>query len=179
MNWKLVALVVLVLVCSSVAAAVVTSSSQKMKRVNVLTVAPPTATEAPIVLTTAPPASPPPGTTRPDVLLYAPGTTPYYWPGYAPGYAPGYIPGTYAGPVNRYPNGYWPPAPRPIQPGGSWSELMGRDYQDAAAYVMSTYPNMHVAMVRYGAPMPTDARQDRFVIVYDAWTRKVVGAQIG
>jgi hypothetical protein len=169
MNWKLVALVVLVLVCSSVAAFVVMRTQRQPVRTPVQQPVVVPVTEAPIMMmTTAPPAtSPPPSTARPDVLLYAPGTPPYYWPG------------TYAGPVNRYPKAYWPPAPRPIQPGGSWSELMGRDYQDAAAYVMSTYPNMHVAMVRYGAPMPTDTRHDRFVIVYDAWTRKVVGAQIG
>jgi hypothetical protein len=56
---------------------------------------------------------------------------------------------------------------------------MGRDKDDATAYIMSTYPNMHVAVVRYGAAMPTDYRTDRFIIVYDAYTRKVVGAQIG
>jgi hypothetical protein len=56
---------------------------------------------------------------------------------------------------------------------------MGKDKDDATAYVMSTYPNMHVAVVRYGAPMPTDYRTDRFVLVYDAYTRKVVGAAIG
>lgn len=173
MNWKLVGLVLLVLVCSALTAVVVTRSRQKTTPVAVpLTVGPPTTTtDAPIIVTTAPPTPSPTPSARPDVLMYAPGTVPYYWPGYGPGY--------YAGPVNRYPKMYWPPAPRPIQPGGSWSELMGRDYQDAAAYVMSTYPNMHVAMVRYGAPMPTDARHDRFIIVYDAWTRKVVGAQIG
>jgi hypothetical protein len=56
---------------------------------------------------------------------------------------------------------------------------MGKDKDDATAYIMSTYPNMHVAVVRYGAAMPSDARTDRFIIVYDAYTRKVVGAQIG
>ncbi len=170
MNWKLVGLVLLVLVCSSLAFFVVT----RMKKAPTT----PAPTLAAVIPVTAPPVTetPTPSPTpsaRPDVLLYAPG---YPSPGY---YWPGYLPGTYAGPVNSYPRAYWPPKPRPIQPGGSWSELMGRDYQDAAAYVMSTYPNMHVAMVRYGAPMPTDTRSDRFIIVYDSYTRKVVGAQIG
>lgn len=176
MDKKLIALAVLLLVCSSIAAWVFMRSQGK----TVTTMAPllppmplqpapvPVPTETPTAITTAPPVP-----SRPDILLYAPGNP--YW-----SYAPGYYGPRYPVPtVPQYPEAWWPVRPRPIQPGGSWPELMGKDYQDAAAYIMSTYPNMHVAMVRYGAPMPADARPDRFVVVYDAWTRKVVGAQIG
>ena len=126
---------------------------------------------APVPTPMPTPTSQPPRST--DIMIYSPGS-PYvmYPPGY---YGPRYpIP-----PTPQYPAAWWPNRPRPIQPGGSWPELMNRDKDDAVAYIMSTYPNMTVAAVRYGAAMPSDARQDRFVVVYDAWTRKVVGAQIG
>lgn len=127
-------------------------------------------TTQPPMLTTAPPQN---DMIRPDVMLYAPGNP---WWVYPPGsWGPRYP----VAPTPPYPRQWWPTKPRPIQPGGSWPELMGRDKDDAVAYVMSTYPNMHVALVRYGAIMPADYRADRFTIVYDAWTRKVVGAQIG
>lgn len=179
MDWKIVGLILLVLVCSSFASLVVMRMNQKPATLPPVTIQQTVPAAPPVVLTEAPTepprvtTAPPTSAARADVMLYAPGSP--YW-----AYAPGFYGPTYAvPPVPRYPKMWWPPAPRPIQPGGSWPELMGKDYQDAAAYVMSTYPNMHIAMVRYGAAMPADSRQDRFIIVYDAWTRKVVGAQIG
>ena len=139
--------------------------------------------QIPILMTDTPSPTPtatsaPPGTPGANVMLYAPGPPPYPgYPGYPaypsyPGY-PGYPP------VNPYWRPPYPVLPRPIQPGGSFSELIGRDKDDAVAYILSTYPNMTVAVVRYGGTMPSDARTDRFVVVYDVYTRKVVGAQIG
>ena len=181
MDWKLVLVLCVCLLCCALASWFVYSSVIKAKtktdedqadNPNVMT--------APVVLTPAPPMTttePPPVTTMPparntDVMIYAPGNP---WVVYPPGYwGP-----RYAVPAPRFPAVWWPEQPRPVQPGGSWPELMGRDKDDAIAYVMSTYPNMTVAAVRYGAPLPQDYRTDRFVVVYDVYTRKVVGASIG
>lgn len=133
--------------------------------------------QAPATQTPAPPTTAAPVTSQPprnlDVMIYAPGNP--YWV-YPPGY---YGPRYPVPPLPRYPQAWWPSRPRPIQPGGSFPELIGRDKDDAVAYVMSTYPNMTVSVVRYGAAMPSDYRPDRFTLVYDVYTRKVVGASIG
>ena len=168
MDVKVIALVCIVIICCCIVGYVAWNSMKKSAAVTVppptpspVTMAPQMTTEPPL-LTTAPPH-----TVRPDTMLYAPGAQWGYWGGGYPGLPP------------RYTRLAWPEKPRPIQPGGTWSELMGKDKDDATAYIMSTYPNMHVALVRYGAAMPEDYRTDRFIIVYDTYTRKVVGAQIG
>ena len=178
MDVKIIALVVVFLLCCSLAGFLVwrtmKSSSKQDKETPavMMPVPPPTPSPSPSPPQTEPPllTTAPPETARPDVFVYAPGSWGYYHGGAYPGGVPG---------IPRYHHRMWPEIPRPIQPGGSWPELMGKDKDDATAYVMSTYPNMHVAVVRYGAPMPTDYRTDRFVLVYDAYTRKVVGAAIG
>lgn len=181
MNWKIVLIILVSLLCATSAGLMLYRSTQQPKKTDDDFVSMPSAAEVPVVMATDPPTSsppPPPVTTSPparntDVMIYAPGNPYVMFPGgyWGPRYR---VP-----PVPAYPQPWWPPAPRPIQPGGSFPELMGRDKDDAIAYVLSTYPNMTTVAVRYGAPLPTDYRTDRFVLVYDAYTRKIVGASIG
>lgn len=178
MDVKIIIAIVLVLLSSSVAAFLMLQNTKKKDADPPMVVAPaaPAPAVAPAVApapalapppTSAPPSPSPSPTPRPDVMLYSPAlVSPPGWYPRMPLFPP-------------HAASHYLPVPRPIQPGGAWPELMNRDKDDAVAYVMSTYPNMHVVVVRYGAPMPSDARADRFIIVYDAWTRKVVGASIG
>ena len=185
MNWKFLLVILVCLLCaSSVGFVVFRSSSQKsdddLLMADEITMTPVSET-SPVVIASPsppPPTEAPPVTTSPparntDVMIYAPGNPYVQFPG---GYWGPRVP---IPPIPAYPRGWWPQQPRPIQPGGSFPELMGRDKDDAVAYVMSTYPNMTTVAVRYGAPLPTDYRTDRFVLVYDAYTRKIVGASIG
>lgn len=182
---KIMGVICLYLVCSSVATyVVIRQQRQNQERVinknsvpaydqmPVYTPPPPSATTTP-VQTTALPATPSPPPRNQDIMIYSPGYPYVLYPyGY---YGPRYpVP-----PMPQYPQPWWPPRPRPVQPGGSFPELMKKDKDDAVSYLMSTYPNMTVAAVRYGAPSPSDSRHDRFIVVYDAWTRKVVDAKIG
>lgn len=170
MNGKLIAIVVMCIVCVAVVAYMVLKGRQATPSSALPPLPPPVVSAEvmmPVLSTTTAPTAAPTATTAP-FLVYAPG---YQYPGYQ-------YPG-YQYPGHQYPVRAWPNRPRPIQPGGSWTELMNRDKDDAVAYVMSTYPNMTVSVIQYGGPMPTDIRSDRFLIVYDAYTRKVVGARIG
>ena len=68
--------------------------------------------------------------------------------------------------------------PTPLEPGGSFPDLKGMDKDKAVSYVLQTYPNLHVATVRYGQALPKDVRMDRMLIVYDAWSNLVIEAHI-
>lgn len=185
MDSKILIAIVICLLCSSSAGFMVFKSTHNAPTTtegpSSVAMEAPVIPQQPIVVTLPPPPPPttsPPITTSPparntDVMVYAPGM-PYVM--YPPGY---WGPRYQVPPVPRYPEMWWPERPKPIQPGGSFPELVGKDKDDAISYVMSTYPNMTVAAVRYGAPTPTDYRTDRFVLVYDAYTRKVVSAVIG
>lgn len=69
--------------------------------------------------------------------------------------------------------------PSPLEPAGGFPDLLGMQRDKAVQYVMSTFPNLTVATVRYGHRMPADTRMDRMIIVYDAFTGQVVSAYIG
>jgi len=69
--------------------------------------------------------------------------------------------------------------PSPLEPAGGFPDLLGMQKDKAVQYVMTTFPNLTVATVRYGHRMPADTRMDRMIIVYDAFTGQVVSAYIG
>lgn len=75
----------------------------------------------------------------------------------------------------NHPHYYYP---SPLEPGGAFPDLVGMNKDKAVAYVLQTYPNLHVATVRYGQALPKDVRMDRMVIVYDTWTNLVIEAHI-
>ena len=76
----------------------------------------------------------------------------------------------------RYKHHYYP---NPLEPAGGFPDLLGMQKDKAVQYVMTTFPNLTVATVRYGHRMPADTRMDRMIIVYDAFTGQVVSAYIG
>jgi len=69
--------------------------------------------------------------------------------------------------------------PSPLEPAGGFPDLLGMQKEKAVQYVMTTFPNLTVAPIRYGHRMPADTRMDRMIIVFDAFTGHVVSAYIG
>jgi hypothetical protein len=69
--------------------------------------------------------------------------------------------------------------PSPLEPGGGFPDLINMKKDKAVEYVLQTYPNLSVSTVRYGDALPKDVRFDRMIIIYDAFSQRVVAAHIG
>lgn len=69
--------------------------------------------------------------------------------------------------------------PSPLEPGGGFPDLINMKKDKAVEYVLQTYPNLSVSTIRYGDALPKDVRFDRMIIIYEAFSQRVVAAHIG